>query len=93
MLRLHLNQSIGNPPDGCFPSAVDLTPFGTAKLAAKWQDGPCPDSQMVMQRLPGESGSERQHADAGTRPRVRLLADAEPLADQRQADLFAPTGG
>ena len=49
-IELHLTQTIGKQQDGCQPTAYSLTPFGDSQLAAKWDDNPCEEGQVVMKR-------------------------------------------
>jgi hypothetical protein len=49
-IQLHLTQSIGKQEVGCQPTAYTLTPFGDSQLAAKWDEKPCEEGQVVMKR-------------------------------------------
>jgi hypothetical protein len=51
-IHLRLQQSINKFPSGCEPTSFSLSPFGSAQLAAKWEEGSCQGGNLLMRRSP-----------------------------------------
>jgi len=52
VFRATENIGVAQAINACDMRSLTVKPFGVAQLAVEWQQPPCDDGQVIMQRLP-----------------------------------------
>ncbi len=49
-IHFHVDKSFGAEISGCAPTTFAVTPFGTNKIAAQWQEAGCQGGEILLWR-------------------------------------------
>jgi hypothetical protein len=50
-MQFTLDKVLATDSEGCAPTSLTITPFGSGQLASEWQEGTCPGGHMMLHRV------------------------------------------